>query len=61
MTAPAYYGPHGAYLWRIIEAMDAQISGSDSLPVQRNAQASDVWTRAELPLSPTDTTPDGHL
>ena len=61
MSAPAYYGPHGAHLWRIIEAMDAQISGSDSLPFQRNAQASDVWTRAALPLSPTDSTPDGHL
>jgi hypothetical protein len=61
MTAPTYYGLGGAHLWRIIEAMDAQISATDSLPFQRNATASDVWTRSALPLSPTDSTPDGHL
>lgn len=61
MSAPTYYGPQGAHLWRIIEAMDAHIAATDSLPFQRNAQSSDVWTRAALPLSPTDSTPDGHL
>jgi len=61
MTAPAYIGPHGCWLWRILEAMDGQISGTDPLPFQRNALANDQWTRSALPLSPTSSTPTGHL
>tara|TARA_R110002073_G_scaffold21194_1_gene75048 strand:+ start:1981 stop:2493 length:513 start_codon:yes stop_codon:yes gene_type:complete len=61
MSAPSYTGPGGADLWTIIEAMDAQIAATDSLPFQRNASSSDVWSRSVLPLSPTDATPDGHL
>lgn len=61
MSAPAYIGPHGCWLWSILEAMDAQISGTDPLPFQRNALANDQWTRSALPLSPTSSTPTGHL
>jgi len=61
MSAPAYIAPHGCPLWRIIEAMDAQIAASDPLPFQRNAKANDQWTRSALPLSPTSSTPTGHL
>lgn len=61
MTAPTYYGPHGAHLWRIVEAIDAQIATTDSLPFQRNSQSSDVWSRSKTPLSPTSSTPEGHL
>jgi hypothetical protein len=61
MSAPAYIGPHGCWLWRILEAMDGQISGTDPLPFQRNALANDQWTRSALPLSPTSSTPTGHL
>lgn len=61
MTAPAYIGPHGCKLWRIVEAMDAQIASTDPLPFQRNALSNDQWTRSALPLSPTSSTPTGHL
>jgi len=61
MTAPAYIGTHGAALWRIVEAMDARIAGTDPLPFQRNAQANDQWTRSALQLSPASSTPTGHL
>jgi hypothetical protein len=61
MTAPTYYGPHGTGLWRIVEAMDAHIAATDALPFQRNALANDQWTRSALPLSPTSSTPSGHL
>lgn len=61
MSAPTYYGTHGASLWRIVEAMDAEIAATDPLPFQRNAKSSDQWTRSALPLSPTSSTPTGHL
>jgi len=61
MSAPTYNGTHGAALWRILAALDAHIAATDPLPFQRNALSNDQWSRSALPLSPTASSPAGHL